>query len=62
MLFSGSYGIWAYDQPNDYGGYQDCAALGSSENSYDLMDEACTYQHPYICDIRMYFTLEPIPF
>ena len=55
LNFVGTYGVWGYDQPNDFDGAQDCGAMASSDNNFLLMDETCTEKHPYICDIRKCF-------
>ena len=48
----GAWGNWSSSEPSDSLLYQECAALGSEFDRYFLVDQECSTQLGYICDIR----------
>ena len=47
----GAYGVWAFRQPNNWSGHQDCGALASIDDQYKFGDENCYELMYYLCDI-----------
>ena len=55
------YDSWAKNQPNNFGGYQECAALSVFKGE-KYIDERCAERYPYICqDAGEYNTLNIEP-
>ena len=55
MTFVGTYGVWAYDQPDDEDKNEHCAALNQEADNYEFVDQSCTLQEKYLCEIPSKF-------
>ena len=62
----GAWGNWSSSEPSDSLFYQQCAALGSEFDRYLLVDQECSTQLGYICDIResrlLFINVDPVRF
>ena len=62
MYIAGIYGAWLFENPNNYNdwtltnnGEQFCGALNSGDvDVYTFVDENCTRQFNFMCQVRTY--------